>query len=155
VNLFLCFFNWAPRHEGVLEEWRYSFMHFDLGSRCMWVVSFTSRPLYLQGKSPCYPLNRRLSGLQRRSERGDEGKISSSRQESNPRIPIVQPVTQRYTDWAITTLSCTYLSTGKLCPGTYECVSESLRTESITKLYAYLRYHPLLYPSKGYGGKTH
>jgi hypothetical protein len=21
------FFNWAPRHEGVLGEWRYSFMH--------------------------------------------------------------------------------------------------------------------------------
>jgi len=24
---FLCDFNQAPRHEGVLEEWRYSFMH--------------------------------------------------------------------------------------------------------------------------------
>jgi hypothetical protein len=28
-------------------------------------------------------------------------KISSSRRESKPRTPIVQPVAQRYTDWAI------------------------------------------------------
>jgi hypothetical protein len=31
-------------------------------------------------------------------------KISSPRRESNPRTPIVQPVAQRYTDWAITAL---------------------------------------------------
>jgi hypothetical protein len=31
-------------------------------------------------------------------------KISSSRRESNPRTPIVKPVAQRYTDWAITAL---------------------------------------------------
>jgi hypothetical protein len=31
-------------------------------------------------------------------------KIPSPRRESNPRTPIVQPVAQRYTDWAITTL---------------------------------------------------
>jgi hypothetical protein len=29
-------------------------------------------------------------------------KIPSPRRESNPRIPIVQPVAYRYTDWAIT-----------------------------------------------------
>jgi hypothetical protein len=29
-------------------------------------------------------------------------KIPSPRRESNPRTPIVQPVAQRYTDWAIT-----------------------------------------------------
>jgi hypothetical protein len=32
-------------------------------------------------------------------------KIPSSRQESNPRTPIVQPVAQRYTDWAMTALA--------------------------------------------------
>jgi hypothetical protein len=32
-------------------------------------------------------------------------KIPSPRRESNPRTPIVQLVTQRYTDWAITALS--------------------------------------------------
>jgi hypothetical protein len=31
-------------------------------------------------------------------------KIPSPRQESNPRTPIVQPVAQRYTDWAIAAL---------------------------------------------------
>jgi hypothetical protein len=31
-------------------------------------------------------------------------KIPSPRRESNPRTPIVQPVAQRYTDWAITAL---------------------------------------------------
>jgi hypothetical protein len=31
-------------------------------------------------------------------------KIPSSRRESNPRNPIVQPVAQLYTDWAITAL---------------------------------------------------
>jgi hypothetical protein len=31
-------------------------------------------------------------------------KIPSPRRESNPRTPIVQPVAQRYTDWATTAL---------------------------------------------------
>jgi hypothetical protein len=31
-------------------------------------------------------------------------KIPSPRWESNPRIPIVQPIAQRYTDWAVTAL---------------------------------------------------
>jgi hypothetical protein len=34
-----------------------------------------------------------------------ERKISCPRRESNPRTPIVQPVAQRYTDWAITALN--------------------------------------------------
>jgi hypothetical protein len=36
------------------------------------VVSFTPRPLYPQGKSPWYPLDRKLSGPQRHSGRGEE-----------------------------------------------------------------------------------
>jgi hypothetical protein len=35
---------------------------FDLGIRWRGVVSFTPRPLYPQGKSPWYPLDRRLDG---------------------------------------------------------------------------------------------
>jgi hypothetical protein len=35
----------------------------DLGTRWRWVVSFTPRPLYTQGKSPWYLLDRRLSGF--------------------------------------------------------------------------------------------
>jgi hypothetical protein len=40
------------------------------------VVSFTPQPLYPQGKSPWYPLDRRLGGPQSRSGRGDEAKNS-------------------------------------------------------------------------------
>jgi hypothetical protein len=40
------------------------------------VVSFTPRPLYSQGKSPRYPLDRRLGGPQSRSGRGGEEKNS-------------------------------------------------------------------------------
>jgi hypothetical protein len=57
-------FNWAPCDEGVLEEWRYSSMHLDLGIRWRCVVSFTPSGLYPQEKSPWYPLDRRLDGLQ-------------------------------------------------------------------------------------------
>jgi hypothetical protein len=64
VKLSLCF-NWAPRHEGVLGLWRYSSTHYDLGTRWRWVVSFTPRPLYHQGKSSWYPLDRRLGGPQK------------------------------------------------------------------------------------------
>jgi hypothetical protein len=68
---------------------------FDLGIRWRWVVSFTSRPLYSQGKSLWYPLDRRLSGLQSRSGRGGEEKNSQPLPGLEP--PIIQPVTHRYT----------------------------------------------------------
>jgi hypothetical protein len=42
----------------------------DLGARWNWVVSFTPRSLYSQGKSPRYPLDRSLGGPQSRSGRG-------------------------------------------------------------------------------------
>jgi hypothetical protein len=47
-----------------------------LRTRWRWVVSFTPRPLYPQGKSSWYPLNRRLRGPQSRSGRGSEEKNS-------------------------------------------------------------------------------
>jgi hypothetical protein len=37
---------------------------FDLGTRWKWMVSFMPRLLYPQGKSPLYPLDRRLGGPQ-------------------------------------------------------------------------------------------
>jgi hypothetical protein len=40
------------------------------------VVSYTPRPLYPQGKSPCYPLYRRQGGPLSRSGRGGEEKNS-------------------------------------------------------------------------------
>jgi hypothetical protein len=55
-------FNWAPRHEGVSGEWRYSSTHSLTSALDGGVVSFTPRPLYPQEKSPRYPLDRRLGG---------------------------------------------------------------------------------------------
>jgi hypothetical protein len=66
----------------------------DLGTRWTWVVSFTSRQLYPQGKSRWYPLDRRNGGLHIRSWRGDE-KNSQPLPWFEP--PIIQPVVQRYT----------------------------------------------------------
>jgi len=40
------------------------------------VVSFTPRPLYSQGKNPCYTLDRRLGGSQGLSGHGGEEKNS-------------------------------------------------------------------------------
>jgi hypothetical protein len=47
----------------------------DLGTRLRWVVSFMPWPLFSQGKSPWYPLDR-LGGPQSRSGRGGEEKNS-------------------------------------------------------------------------------
>jgi hypothetical protein len=41
-------------------------------------------------------------------------KTLSTRQESNPRTPIVQPVVQRYTDWAIMDLVLSNVATREL-----------------------------------------
>jgi hypothetical protein len=59
------------------------------------MVSFTPRPLYPQGKSPWYPLDRRLGGPQSRSGRGSEEK--NSQPLPGLGLPIVQPVGQRCT----------------------------------------------------------
>jgi hypothetical protein len=57
------------------------------------------------GKSPLYPLDRRLGGPQSRLGRGGEGKNS----EPLPRLepPIIQPVAQRCT----TEVKCDYINT--------------------------------------------
>jgi hypothetical protein len=86
-------FKWAPRHEGVLREWKYSsHAFFGIGTRWRWLVSFTPRKLYSQGKSPWYPLDRRLGGLQRQS--GRDGEEKNSRHLPGLEPPIMQPVTQ-------------------------------------------------------------
>jgi hypothetical protein len=57
--------------------------------------SFTPRPLYLQGKSAWYPLDRRLGEPQSRSGRGGEDRNSQPLPGSE--TPIVQPIAQRFT----------------------------------------------------------
>jgi hypothetical protein len=56
----------------------------DLGTWWRWMVSSMPRPLYPQGKSPWYPLDRRLGGPQSLSGRGGEEKNSQSLPESEP-----------------------------------------------------------------------
>jgi hypothetical protein len=48
-----------------------------------------ARPLYPQGKSPWYLLDRRLDGPQSRSGRGGEEKNSQLRRESNPSTALI------------------------------------------------------------------
>jgi hypothetical protein len=62
------------RHEVVLGSGGIAPRILNLGTRSSWVVSFTIQPLYTQAKSPRYPLDRRLGGLQSQSGRGGEGK---------------------------------------------------------------------------------
>jgi hypothetical protein len=49
-------------------------------------------PLYLQGKSPWYPLGRRLGGLRTILDVVVKRKIPSPCQELNPRTLTVQPI---------------------------------------------------------------
>jgi hypothetical protein len=87
-------------------EWMYRSTFLDLGTTWRWVVNFTPRPLYPRGKSPRYPLDRRLGGTQSRSGRFGEQNILWPCQDSNSDPSIVQPVAGSYTDWAIPAPLC-------------------------------------------------
>jgi hypothetical protein len=67
----------------------------DLGTRWRWAVSFTPRSLYTKGKSPWYPLDRRLGGPQ--SQSGHIGEEKNSQPLAGLESPITQPVAQHYT----------------------------------------------------------
>jgi hypothetical protein len=58
------------------------------------VASFTPQPLYPQGKSPWYTMDRKQDGLQRSSGFGGEEKNSQPLPGFEPQI--IQPVAQRY-----------------------------------------------------------
>jgi len=73
VKLSVCFFK--TKHHPMKAYWRSggrASRIIDLDTRCKWVVSFTLRPLYRQGKSPRYPLDRRLAGSHTLFGRGGE-----------------------------------------------------------------------------------
>jgi hypothetical protein len=97
------FFNWAPRPEGVLAEWRYSSTH-SLTSALDGGEWSASRPSRFTPKETA-PGTHWIGGwVGPRAVLNSvvKRKIPSPRRESNPKTPIVQPVAQRYTDWAIT-----------------------------------------------------
>jgi hypothetical protein len=67
----------------------------DPGTRWRWVVSFTPQQLYLQGKSPSYPLDRSLGGPHNQS--GHSGEEKNSQPLPGLKPPIIQPIAQSYT----------------------------------------------------------
>jgi len=74
-------------------------------NRWRWVVSFTPRQLYHQGKSHRYPLDSRLVWAPEPVwTRCRRERFPAPLRESNPDHPIVQPVASRYIDWAVSTL---------------------------------------------------
>jgi hypothetical protein len=101
VKLCLCF-NWTPRHEDVLREWRYSSTHSFTSALdgCEWSASRSSR-FTPRERAPRTHWIEGWVGPRTVLDAVVKRKIPSSRRKSNPRTPIVQPVAQRYTDWAI------------------------------------------------------
>jgi hypothetical protein len=98
-------FNLALRHEGVLGEWRYGATHsltsaLDGGE---WSASRSGR-FTPRERDPGTHWIGGWVGPRAVLDAVVKRKILSSRRESNPRTPIIQPVAQRYTDWAITAL---------------------------------------------------
>jgi hypothetical protein len=90
-----------------MRKWMYSSIILDLGTRWRWVGSFMPQPLYHQGKSPWYPLDRRLSRPQCWS--GCCGVEKKSLARARNRTPAIQPVADHYTDWAILAQSYMYI----------------------------------------------
>jgi hypothetical protein len=97
VKLSLCF-NWAPRHGGVLGEWRYSSIH-SLTSALDGGEWSDSRPGRFTPRERASGANWIGGWVGPRAvlDAVVKRNIPSPRRESNPRTPIVQPVAQRYT----------------------------------------------------------
>jgi hypothetical protein len=94
VKLSLC----LSEHHAMKAYWRNGSIapHVrNVGTKWERVDSFTTLPLYPQGKSTRYPFHRRLGGPQNRSGRGGKEKISQPLSGLEP--PIIQPIPQRYT----------------------------------------------------------
>jgi hypothetical protein len=94
------YFNWAPRHEGVLE-WRYSSTHsltsaLDGGE---WSASCPVRFIPRERATGTHWIGGWV-GPRAVLDAVVKRRIPSTRRESIPRTPIVQLVAQRYTDWA-------------------------------------------------------
>jgi hypothetical protein len=69
----------------------------SFGISWKWVVSFPPLSLYTKGKSPRYPLDKRLHGPQNRSGRNEEMTILDSTGTRTPDPSIVQLVASSYT----------------------------------------------------------
>jgi hypothetical protein len=83
-------FNWAPRHEGVLGEWRYSCAHSLTSAldRCEWSASRPGR-FIPRDRAPGIHWIGGWVGPRAILDAVVKRKIPSSRRESKPRTPIV------------------------------------------------------------------
>jgi hypothetical protein len=100
------FFNWASRHESVLREWRYSCTHSFISALYggEWSALIPGRFTPSERVPGTHWIGGWVGSRTVLDSVGNS-KIPSPRRESNPRTPIVLPVAQRYTDWAIMALS--------------------------------------------------
>jgi hypothetical protein len=101
VKLSLCFY-WAPRHESILGEWMYNSTHsltwaLDGGE---WSASQSGRFIPRE-RAPGTHWIGGWVGPRAVLDSVVKRKIPSTHRELNPRTPIIQPVDQSYTDWAI------------------------------------------------------
>jgi hypothetical protein len=114
LHMFVPVLYWAPRHEGVLGEWKYSSTH-SLTSALNGDEWSASRPDHFtpRERTPGTHWIGGWVGSRAVLHAMVTRKIPSRRREPNPRTPIVQPVAQRYTDWAFTapTLRCVEIQT--------------------------------------------
>jgi hypothetical protein len=94
--LSLCFFNRAPRNEGVLGEWRYSSTHYLTlalhGGE--WTASLSGRFTHRE-RDPGIQWIGGWVGPRAVLDAVVKRKIPRPRRESKSRTPIVQPVAQR------------------------------------------------------------
>jgi hypothetical protein len=95
-------FNWAPRHQVVLGEWRYNATHSLTSAleRGEWSASRPGRFTPRETDPGTHWIGSWV-GPSARLDTVSKGKIPSPRQDSNPDHTIVQPVVSRYTDWPI------------------------------------------------------
>jgi hypothetical protein len=98
------FFNWAPRHEGVLGELKYSSTHSLTSALEVSGQLYAPAALSPGKRSPGIRWIGGWVGPRAVLDAVVKKEILSPRRESNPRTSIVQPVAQRYTDWAVTAL---------------------------------------------------
>jgi hypothetical protein len=99
AKLSLCLTDQTLRHKGVCGSGCMHPRFLDLGTSLTRMVSFTPGPLYPRGKSPRYPLQRRLG--RPKNWPGQRGESSCHYWDSNSEPYAVQPVASRYIDWAI------------------------------------------------------
>jgi hypothetical protein len=103
----------------------------DLGTRWRWVVSFTAGRFIPREKAPGTHWIGGWVGLRAVLDVVVNRKIPSPRRELNSRTPIIQPIAQRYTDWAIVALFYVLiLERNKIIPPYVDYLTAKLHTKS-------------------------